>query len=262
MGHILSGIIVVILVGRVEPPISPTVSAPGSNATLECSFSPSKSLNLTNLIINWQHEETVVHSFYLGQDQLDRQGRDYRGRTHLFKDKLLEGNASLRLTSVQPDDQGEYTCHVSDEQGSTKGKALLILAALFDEPLLYLQSTCNSFNITATLSNGFPQPELRWHDSSGREINQTSSVHLDARGLYTVSSAINFSPSGVEEVTMEMKLEALNQSFTRSLLLHPLPDHCKGQLRTDMMSISSDRYVGLLSLVLMLRFMNQYVRKF
>ena len=139
---------------------------------------------------------------------------------------------------------------------------LCFLPALFDEPLLYLQSTCDSFNITATLSNGFPQPEVRWHDSSGREINQTSSVHLDARGLYTVSSAINFSPSGIEEVTMEMKLKALNQNFTRSLLLHPLPDSCKGQLMTDMMSISSDRYVGLLSLVLMLRFMNRYVWKF
>ncbi|XP_037389843.1 CD276 antigen-like [Pygocentrus nattereri] len=219
---------VTILVRRVQHPVSPAaVAAPGGNATLECSFSTSKNLNLTNLIINWQHGETVVHSFYLGQDQLDRQGQAYKGRTHLFKDELLEGNASLRLIRMQPDDEGEYSCYVNNEQDSTTRRLKVILAALFDEPLLSLQPTCDSINITATLSNGFPQPEIRWFDSSGRDILQTSTIQLDTRGRYKVSSTISSRQNAIETITMEMKLEVLNQSFTRSLLLHPPPDPCQ-----------------------------------
>lgn len=70
----------------------------------------------------------MVHSFYHGQDQLDRQGQSYRGRTHLFNDELREGNASLMLTNVRLQDQGEYTCHVNNEQGSTSTKQQLLLA--------------------------------------------------------------------------------------------------------------------------------------
>lgn len=102
-------------------------------------------------------------------------------------------------------------------------------SAFFDEPLLSVQPTCHSINITVTVSNGFPQPEIRWQDSSGSDINQTSWVQLDSRGRYAVSSNIDYRPNGVETITMEMKLEVLKQSFTRSLLLHPPPDPCQGQ---------------------------------
>uniref|UniRef100_A0A3B4EC43 Ig-like domain-containing protein n=1 Tax=Pygocentrus nattereri TaxID=42514 RepID=A0A3B4EC43_PYGNA len=190
-----------------------------------CSFSTSKNLNLTNLIINWQHGETVVHSFYLGQDQLDRQGQAYKGRTHLFKDELLEGNASLRLIRMQPDDEGEYSCYVNNEQDSTTRRLKVILAGKYFK---HLFPTCDSINITATLSNGFPQPEIRWFDSSGRDILQTSTIQLDTRGRYKVSSTISSRQNAIETITMEMKLEVLNQSFTRSLLLHPPPDPCQG----------------------------------
>ncbi|XP_072548433.1 CD276 antigen-like [Salminus brasiliensis] len=227
MSHLL-WILLAVQVRTVQPPVSVTVAAPGSNATLQCSFSARKSLNITNLIINWQYGETVVHSFYQGKDQLERQEKTYRGRTHLFEKELLEGNASLLLTSLQLNDEGEYTCYVNNAQESTSGDIMLSLAAPFDEPLLSLQPTCDSVNITVTLSNGYPQPQLRWHDSSGRDLDQTySSVQLDSRGRYQVSSTINFRSNSIETIIMEMKLDVLSQTITRALLLHPPPDPCQ-----------------------------------
>ncbi|XP_031642951.1 CD276 antigen-like isoform X3 [Oncorhynchus kisutch] len=105
------------------------VAAPGSDFTLNCSFPSSKNLNLNQLVINWQRGEEVVHSYYHGRDQLERQSVVYKGRTHLFEDQLTVGNASLRLSGVQPSDQGQYTCDVTDEQGGTLEKLQLLVAA-------------------------------------------------------------------------------------------------------------------------------------
>ncbi|XP_045574597.1 programmed cell death 1 ligand 1 [Salmo salar] len=106
------------------------VAAPGSDITLSCSFPSSKNLNLNNLVVNWQRGESeVVHSYYHGRDQLERQSVVYKGRTHLFEDQLTVGNASLRLSGVQLSDQGPYTCDVTDEQGSTQEKLQLLVAA-------------------------------------------------------------------------------------------------------------------------------------
>ena len=80
-----------------------------------------ENLNLNNVIVNWQRGESeVVHSYYHGRHQLERQIVVYKGRTHLFEDQLTVGKASLRLSGVQLSDQGPYTCDVTDEQGSTK----------------------------------------------------------------------------------------------------------------------------------------------
>uniref|UniRef100_A0A673ZG97 Ig-like domain-containing protein n=1 Tax=Salmo trutta TaxID=8032 RepID=A0A673ZG97_SALTR len=107
------------------------VAAPGSDFTLNCSFPSSKNLN--HLVINWQRGESeVVHSYYHGRDQLERQSGVYKGRTHLFEDQLAVGNASLRLSGVQPSDQGPYTCDVTDEQGSTQ-ENLFLDSVLFSD---------------------------------------------------------------------------------------------------------------------------------
>lgn len=50
------------------------VAALDSDITLKCFFPPYENLNLNNLVVNWQHgESVVVHSYYHGRDQLERQ---------------------------------------------------------------------------------------------------------------------------------------------------------------------------------------------
>ncbi|XP_036799077.1 V-set domain-containing T-cell activation inhibitor 1 isoform X2 [Oncorhynchus mykiss] len=131
MGLCVVSVLFVIMISSVVTTTSlqpREVAAPGSDITLSCSLS--KNLNLNNLVVNWQRGESeVVHSYYHGRDQLERQSVVYKGRTHLFEDQLTVGNASLRLSDVQPSDQGPYTCDVTDEQGSTQEKLQLLVAA-------------------------------------------------------------------------------------------------------------------------------------
>ncbi|KAG8009606.1 HERV-H LTR-associating protein 2 [Nibea albiflora] len=69
-----------------------------------------------DVVIHWIHVtagDTYVHSFYHDEDQLKNQGQRFRNRTSLFKEQIPRGNASLRLTRVETEDQGKYKCLTS-----------------------------------------------------------------------------------------------------------------------------------------------------
>ncbi|KAG9335415.1 hypothetical protein JZ751_004737 [Albula glossodonta] len=126
--YVLNGCINILAIATMSA--SQLVAAPGSDITLGCSFPHRDTDNIQNLIVNWQRGTTeVVHSYYHGKDQLDRQSLAYTGRTQLNPDELKKGNASLSLVGVQASDHGEYTCAVSNEQGSFRGNIFLKVAA-------------------------------------------------------------------------------------------------------------------------------------
>uniref|UniRef100_A0A4W5KS28 Ig-like domain-containing protein n=1 Tax=Hucho hucho TaxID=62062 RepID=A0A4W5KS28_9TELE len=189
------------------------VAAPGSDITLSCSFPLSKILNLKHLVVNWQRGESeVVYSYYHGRDQLE--SVVYKGRTHLFEDQLTMGNASLRLSGVHPSYQGQYTCDVTDEQGSTQEKLQLLVAGKFH------CSICDGFVVTLSASQGFPQPEVVWKGVMG---STNTTMKLDSKGLYELESAVTLRLNSTLTVTAELRLRVLDQSFTKSLTLHPPP---------------------------------------
>ncbi|XP_021481354.1 CD276 antigen isoform X1 [Oncorhynchus mykiss] len=222
MGLCVVSVLFVIMISSVVTTTSlqpREVAAPGSDITLSCSLS--KNLNLNNLVVNWQRGESeVVHSYYHGRDQLERQSVVYKGRTHLFEDQLTVGNASLRLSDVQPSDQGPYTCDVTDEQGSTQEKLQLLVAAPYDEPRISIQATCDGFVVTFSASQGFPQPEVVWKGVMG---STNTTMELDSKGLYELESEVTLRLNSTLTVTAELRLRVLDQSFTKFLTLHPPP---------------------------------------
>ena len=82
---------------------------------LPCSFQegPEVVIRWTKLTLGYSH----VHSFYKNQDQLGDQDQNFRGRTSLFKDQISRGNASLLLTGVKFQDQGQYQCYTNTTSG-------------------------------------------------------------------------------------------------------------------------------------------------
>ncbi|KAK6326550.1 hypothetical protein J4Q44_G00021950 [Coregonus suidteri] len=115
-------------------------------------------------------------------------------------------------------------------------------------PQLSVQSSCDSFIITLNSSQGFPQPNVLWTDSIGGDISNQSHSHigLDSRGRYEVHSSMEVRPNGTLTIITEMRLDVLNQSFTRSLTLHPLPECCEVPLATR-----GRPALGLLGIVLL-----------
>jgi len=65
----------------------------------------------------------LVHEFRGGKDHLQEQDASFQGRTAVFADQVMGGNASLELRDVQLSDAGTYQCSVTTARGS--GAAVL-----------------------------------------------------------------------------------------------------------------------------------------
>ncbi|NXQ30256.1 VTCN1 inhibitor, partial [Alaudala cheleensis] len=82
----------------------------GETVVLPCTTSPPGELTLSKSMLYWQIGQKLVHFFQNGQDSLDDQDKNFEGRTSLFPDQMKHGNLSLKISSVQLEDDAEYSC--------------------------------------------------------------------------------------------------------------------------------------------------------
>ncbi|KAK1151803.1 CD276 antigen-like isoform X2 [Acipenser oxyrinchus oxyrinchus] len=179
----------------VTVPRSPVTSPPGSDVTLSCSFSYKAGADLTRVVVTWQRPDyRVVHSFYYGRDQLDRQNETYRNRTQLFPEQLSVGNASLILKQVRGEDEGLYTCSVTNQVESTQGDVRLIVADEFSEPQLVVTDSPDNPDkaLLSCISTGYPSASVQWLNETGCDITESSrtSQSLARDGLVEITSHI------------------------------------------------------------------------
>ncbi|KAI4905541.1 hypothetical protein NFI96_004602 [Prochilodus magdalenae] len=94
-------------------PAAPLVVEAGKDLVLPCSLQPR--ISAVDMMVEWirtdQSESiNVVHLYEDYKDRIYEQMESYKGRTALFKDEMLRGNTSLKLSAVQPSDEGAYKC--------------------------------------------------------------------------------------------------------------------------------------------------------
>ncbi|XP_058866681.1 CD276 antigen-like isoform X2 [Acipenser ruthenus] len=207
----------------VTVPRSPVTSPPGSDVTLSCSFSYKAGADLTRVVVTWVRPpaDHVVHSFYYGRDQLALQNETYRSRTQLFPEQLSVGNASLRLKQVRGEDEGWYTCAVTNQVENTKGDVRLIVAAEFSEPRLVITDRPDSPDkaLLSCISTGYPSASVKWLNESGYDITESSrtSQFLARDGLVEITSHILLSRDA--NYTCVLTHNRLKQTLKKTITL-------------------------------------------
>lgn len=95
----------------------------GQRGVLGCAFQPD--IRMGSVAIRWDKAGVAgpVHEFRGGQDHLQEQAALFQGRTAVFMEQVMGGNASLELRDVRLSDAGTYQCSVTTARGS--GAALL-----------------------------------------------------------------------------------------------------------------------------------------
>ncbi|XP_034428989.1 butyrophilin subfamily 2 member A2-like [Hippoglossus hippoglossus] len=157
---------------------------------LPCRFQPG-----TDPVIHWMKVEpgnTHVHSYYRDRDLFDLQSERFRGRTSLFKEQISRGDASMRLTGLQLQDQGRYECYTSTINGGNKESFINLRA---DAPVRHvdIEQVENSF--TCRSEGIYPEPQLTWSTRPPSTVtlqNQTS-VKETEQQLYEISSTLTLS---------------------------------------------------------------------
>ncbi|KAI4902240.1 hypothetical protein NFI96_015028 [Prochilodus magdalenae] len=98
---------------KVVGPEAPLVAEAGKDLVLPCSIQPQVSAE--EMKVEWIRVELaqlnpLVHLYEDFREKNENQMESYRGRTSLFKEELKKGNTSLKLSAVQPSDEGVYKC--------------------------------------------------------------------------------------------------------------------------------------------------------
>ncbi|MGH0168160.1 UNVERIFIED_CONTAM: hypothetical protein FKN15_058732 [Acipenser sinensis] len=199
------------------------MSPPGSDVTLGCSFSYKAGADLGKVVVTWQRPpaDDVIHSFYYGRDQLALQNEAYRNRIQLFPEQLSVGNASLRLKQVRGEDEGWYTCSVTNQVESTMGDVRLIVAAEFSEPRLTMDLAMQPDWVVLRFSawGGYPAARVEWLNETGEGITQLSHTtqSLEPSGRYSISSRMVLPSSLEANYTFVLIHRVLEQRLTRPL---------------------------------------------
>ncbi|XP_047454270.1 myelin-oligodendrocyte glycoprotein-like [Mugil cephalus] len=119
------------LQSTVEPEVigsdEPVVGVVGEDVILPCHLKPPH--DVTSLTVEWKHyEKNTVHFYRSLDDSVVSQHEQFKGRTSLFRDEMIHGNISLKLTNVTTNDAGDYTCYVRKRNSQVKkGKLSLVV---------------------------------------------------------------------------------------------------------------------------------------
>uniref|UniRef100_A0A672RZK1 Ig-like domain-containing protein n=1 Tax=Sinocyclocheilus grahami TaxID=75366 RepID=A0A672RZK1_SINGR len=156
-----------------------SVEAKGDHVILPCSIKPNTSA--VNMRVEWfrlDFQDSIVYLYENRENKITKQNQYFRGRTALFQEELQNGNASLKLSSVQVSDEGVYKCYIESNSWYDD----ITVHVDFDHSgRLCLLYECEGWN---------PKPELQWLDSKGENLtSDTEETHKDAKG-YNVKHGI------------------------------------------------------------------------
>ncbi|CAB1457767.1 unnamed protein product [Pleuronectes platessa] len=157
---------------------------------LPCSFQPGP-----DPVIHWMQVEpgnTRVHSYYSARDQFVHQSERFRGRTSLFTDQISRGNASIRLTGLQLQDQGQYECYTSTITGAGKSSFINLRA---DAPVRHVDIEQVEDSFTCRSEGIYPEPQLTWstRPPSNLTLQNQTTVKETEQQLYEISSTLTLS---------------------------------------------------------------------
>ncbi|XP_041636081.1 butyrophilin-like protein 3 [Cheilinus undulatus] len=176
---------------------SPISVARGHTTTLPCWLSPKQSAEA--LEVRWYRSDNFDSPVLLYQGksfQNASQDASYSGRVSFgLKDAvsggLKVGDVSLKLTDVTLDDEGQYTCYVSSNQGYDSDSVNLVVTQTGTSPLLsavWIED--NMLNMSCQSEGWYPQPSLRWSDPNKDLSSNNTKSSEDFSGLKSVHSWI------------------------------------------------------------------------
>uniref|UniRef100_A0A3B4DR71 Butyrophilin subfamily 1 member A1-like n=1 Tax=Pygocentrus nattereri TaxID=42514 RepID=A0A3B4DR71_PYGNA len=170
---------------KVVGPSLPLTAVVGEDLILPCSLQPN--ISAVGMTVEWlrlDQADSTVHLYTDHEDISKEQAVSYKGRTALFKEELLKGNTSLKLSDIQIYDEGTYKCLVKSENWFDD--VTLDILAEGSDPVITVEELEVSGGIGLVCeSKGWnPEPEVEWLDSEGATLNaEVTQTHRDSGGF-------------------------------------------------------------------------------
>ncbi|XP_036452576.1 butyrophilin subfamily 2 member A1-like [Colossoma macropomum] len=172
---------------KVVGPAAPLVAVAGEDLVLPCSIQPSTSA--VDMRVEWSRVNVVdslVHLYKDNEDRNENQDQSFRGRTALFREELLKGNTSLKLSAVRVSDEGAYKCFIKDKSWYDDITVNVIVEVLGTQPVITMEGYDSSggMNLVCESRDWYPEPEVLWLDREGVTLTaEDTETHRDTEGF-------------------------------------------------------------------------------
>ncbi|XP_029932577.1 CD276 antigen-like, partial [Myripristis murdjan] len=170
-------------------PHQPIVAVVGDDIILPCHLDPA--VDAVGMTVEWTRPDLNPRFVYLwrdGQELLVHQNLKYEGRTSLFRDKLKDGDVSLKLSKVKISDEGRYRCFLPLLGRDTFVKLVVGAAS---SPVINVTKSSSGVVLECESKGWYPEPELFWLDAEGKLLSAGAPETVRGPdGLYTVSSRV------------------------------------------------------------------------
>ncbi|XP_059777674.1 ICOS ligand isoform X1 [Balaenoptera ricei] len=201
----------------------------GSDVWLSCIYPKGNSFDLNDLYVYWQisvpgkrNTNSVVTYYLSGNSSAGHGDNHYKGRARLSLDGMKQGNFSLHLHNVTPQDEQKFNCLVFRKslelEKILEVTVTLNVAANYSMPVVSGPSQDEEFIFTCTSTNGYPRPNVYWINKTDNSLLddtlQNSTVSLNARGLYNVVSVLRIGRSPTVDVGCCIENVLLHQNLT------------------------------------------------
>ncbi|XP_053865562.1 butyrophilin-like protein 2 [Malaclemys terrapin pileata] len=145
-----------------------------------------------NIQVHWykveRNKNTTLY-FYNSTEKGTELGQ--AGERHRIKGRYE--NVKVKLFSVQVEDSGQYVCVVTSDGVCQEAIAQVIVLGFGSAPLLTIEhQQNNSTTLRCTSQGWYPQPEVRWTDSTGQNITAMAETRIqkDVTDLYQIHSTL------------------------------------------------------------------------
>ncbi|KAM9500057.1 butyrophilin subfamily 1 member A1-like isoform 2-T2 [Clarias gariepinus] len=172
---------------KVVGPEAPLVAVAGVDLVLPCFIKPNTSA--VDMTVEWVRLDGMGSLVHLYEDHEDRninQAQLYRGRTSLFKEKLQEGNTSLKLSAVQVSDDGKYKCLIEGKSWYDDITIQVIVEVLGSQPVITMENydASRGINLVCKSRGWNPAPVVLWLDNNGDILPaEETQIHRETEGF-------------------------------------------------------------------------------
>ncbi|XP_074089907.1 HERV-H LTR-associating protein 2 isoform X2 [Macrotis lagotis] len=157
---------------------------------LPCSFQPE-----SGIVIHWLKDQRTIHSYYRDRDQLLRQDPSYANRTSLFLSEINNGNASLKLTGLNLQDEGIYKCYTSTDHQKVKELVEVELKlGAFITPVMEYQEQAKVDYLTCYLLGAYPYSHITWTENNSENL-ESNIEEIQHDSLFSLKSRLNITGS-------------------------------------------------------------------
>ncbi|NXU48280.1 VTCN1 inhibitor, partial [Turnix velox] len=180
----------------------------GQRGVLGCTFEPD--IRMGSIVIQWAKAGVagLVHEFKGGKDYLQEQDASFQGRTAVFADQVIGGNASLELRDVQLSDAGTYRCSVTTARGS--GEAVLqYRTGAFSTPRVHVENSSSGDTLQCEAPRWFPRPAVRWAtcNDAGEDLYHVANTSYELNAENITLKVVSFLHNITANITYTCMIE-------------------------------------------------------